>query len=589
MSQDPRYFNDCTKVEPDTNSEQNLNDPFNIPYLNPQPINNSIDEINKVDISINNLGAESNQQEGKILIAQNNDMFDQIEDLNFEQKSNLYSLLNNDRFEEYEISHISEKSQINFNKDHQNEVNENYNDFKEGIKVNINAIQSQNIDIKIENIDMKNEIIFSEIDINDSFIGEQFCIEELINDESIKKLNLYSIEKEKKDENKDKMNISYNEDDYEKTKKILKTFIEKKEAELKFEKYNNKDLENIKKPNCEATEKFNENQEKVKGSDISEKTESFKNEKSKISDSKIEELKHIETNKNRFYFEKKNKSFIKTDSFNKVKVLQDTSNSSTKDSLFSNNASNISFKSQVCFFSDISNVEDKNTIYNNTKIFKDESKLNKSYMFKCNFVINQKSENSQKPNNSLIIGSRINKIEKADNKLSANNKKHIQDKSEISGKELLNNKKKRFKKYIKSKCYTMRNYSDFDKNIFREFRSYLSLKETTYNIKRSLGDKFGEIIDKKDISKSNIELDKKIINSYSNELMKYIFSKDEISNIYEDFLKDNDFHKNYITLKTKTKVYVNYKAYMLYRKNFHKIYCDKYKEKDLDLDENKIS
>ena len=198
MSQDPRYFNDCTKVEPDTNSEQNLNDPFNIPYLNPQPINNSIDEINKVDISINNLGAESNQQEGKILIAQNNDMFDQIEDLNFEQKSNLYSLLNNDRFEEYEISHISEKSQINFNKDHQNEVNENYNDFKEGIKVNINAIQSQNIDIKIENIDMKNEIIFSEIDINDSFIGEQFCIEELINDESIKKLNYIQLKKKKK-------------------------------------------------------------------------------------------------------------------------------------------------------------------------------------------------------------------------------------------------------------------------------------------------------------------------------------------------------------------------------------------------------
>ena len=595
MSQDRRYFNDYTKVEPDTNSEKNLNDPFNVLNLNniiPQEINNSIDDINNVDISINNLDAESNQQEIKIFTPQNNDMFEQIEEINFEQKSNLYSLLNNDRLEENEINEISQKSQIIIFKEHQNEVNENYNDFKEGIKFINNANQSQNIDIKIENIDMKNEILLNEIDINDSFIAEQFCLEELISDDSIKKLNFYSIEKEEKDENKNKMNISHDENDYEKTKKMLKAFIEKKEAELKFEKFNNKGLENIKKPNFESKEKLNENLEKVKASEISEKIESNKNGESKISDSKIEELKYIETNKNKFYIEKKNKSFIKSDSFNEAKVIQDKSNSSTKDSLSPINTSNTSFKSQACFFSDISNEENKNKIFNITKIFKDESKLNKSYMFECNFAINQESEISQKSNNSLISGSRINNMENIKNKLSTNNSEHIQDKTKKSGEDLLKNKRDKVKNFIK-KNYTMRYLSDFEKNIYREFTKYLLVNKKNYNNISSLDDKFWKIISEKNILKKNLELKKKKIKYYSHELMEDIFSKDAIPTIYESFLKDNDFHENYMTLKTvKTKgtneeenkkKYKNEKGYELYRKNFHKIYSYKYKEKDLDL------
>ena len=66
--------------------------------------------------------------------------------------------------------------------------------------------------------------------------------------------------------------------------------------------------------------------------------------------------------------------------------------------------------------------------------------------------------------------------------------------------------------------------------------------------------------------------------SFNHNLMKYLFFNERNSDLYEEFLKDKDFHKNYCE---KENIHPNI-ADDFYRKNFHKIYCDKYKEYDLD-------
>ena len=61
-------------------------------------------------------------------------------------------------------------------------------------------------------------------------------------------------------------------------------------------------------------------------------------------------------------------------------------------------------------------------------------------------------------------------------------------------------------------------------------------------------------------------------------LMILLFSIDGTLELYEKFLDDTEFHRVY-NLKARTKM----RAFEIYRKNFHKIYCDKYKETDLEL------
>ena len=62
-------------------------------------------------------------------------------------------------------------------------------------------------------------------------------------------------------------------------------------------------------------------------------------------------------------------------------------------------------------------------------------------------------------------------------------------------------------------------------------------------------------------------------------LMILLFSIDGTLELYEKFLDDTEFHRVY-NLKARTKYM---RAFEIYRKNFHKIYCDKYKETDLEL------
>ena len=346
---------------------------------------------------------------------------------------------------------------------------------------------------------------------------------------------------------------------------------------MSLENFNNKDFENIKKMNSEKKEKPDESDEKMKSKEISkeEKEEFNKNQKLETSNSGRKDQEDSITNKNIFYIDKKNKPLFKVGPPN-------ISNSTTKDSIISNSASNTCFKCQDSIFSDISNAENRDKILNITKISKDESKLNESNIILNNF------EMKQNIRNSFMFFPNINKNENPLNNLSANNIANFQSKKDEFEEELKNNdtflnlKRDRVKEKIKD---NMRTLGDFEKNIYREFSDYLIEKENENDIKdnASLDKNFWNLIHTKNISKSNLEFEGNKIKSYSYNLIKYIFSKDDISNIYEDFLKDINFHQKYISKNKKRYKYKNNNSYELYRKNIHKIYCEKFKENELEL------
>ena len=149
------------------------------------------------------------------------------------------------------------------------------------------------------------EILLIGLDIDDSFIAEQFYVEKLINDESKKKPNLFQKNKEEKDLNI--INSLCYENKKEKTKKLSEKNKTIKE-EMSLENFNNKDFENIKKMNSEKKEKPDESDEKMKSKEISkeEKEEFNKNQKLETSNSGRKDQEDSITNKNIFYIDKKN-------------------------------------------------------------------------------------------------------------------------------------------------------------------------------------------------------------------------------------------------------------------------------------------
>ena len=232
-----------------------------------------------------------------------------------------------------------------------------------------------------------------------------------------------------------------------------------------------------------------------------------------------------------------------------------------------NNISCITFDVKNKIMENISNwqkeEEKVGQIFNIAKISKDNQRLNKSLYY-----------------NSVINDSNINKSDYIKNNLSFDDIIKFPDKIKKLEDKLLTNKRNRVKDELKPH---MRVLYDFEKNIYREFRIYLFEKKEIYKKEPSLDIKFWELIDINDISKTEIEIEGNKYKDYTHELMKYLFSKDGIPKIYEEFLKDNTFHKNYISKTKKRQNYKNYESYKKYRNNFHKIYCDKYEENDLDL------
>lgn len=567
---DPRYFNNVIKSESNSEKSQN-SEPFNLnfPNVNPHQSNNFFDNINSNNFN-DNLYTANNKQNEETNMTENNNMMEQNYYLNQNKKTNLYNGLKENAIEDYEKKKFFEENHIINNKIH--EVSEKYEEFEKEIKTDNCRNQLFNYYFNINFTE--EEILLIGLDIDDSFIAEQFYVEKLINDESKKKPNLFQKNKEEKDLNI--INSLCYENKKEKTKKLSEKNKTIKE-EMSLENFNNKDFENIKKMNSEKKEKPDESDEKMKSKEISkeEKEEFNKNQKLETSNSGIKDQEDSITNKNIFYIDKKNKPLFKVGPPN-------ISNSTTKDSIISNSASNTCFKCQDSIFSDISNAENRDKILNITKISKDESKLNESNIILNNF------EMKQNIRNSFMFFPNINKNENPLNNLSANNIANFQSKKDEFEEELKNNdtflnlKRDRVKEKIKD---NMRTLGDFEKNIYREFSDYLIEKENENDIKdnASLDKNFWNLIHTKNISKSNLEFEGNKIKSYSYNLIKYIFSKDDISNIYEDFLKDINFHQKYISKNKKRYKYKNNNSYELYRKNIHKIYCEKFKENELEL------
>ena len=567
---DPRYFNNVIKSESNSEKSQN-SEPFNLnfPNVNPHQSNNFFDNINSNNFN-DNLYTANNKQNEETNMTENNNMMEQNYYLNQNKKTNLYNGLKENAIEDYEKKKFFEENHIINNKIH--EVSEKYEEFEKEIKTDNCRNQLFNYYFNINFTE--EEILLIGLDIDDSFIAEQFYVEKLINDESKKKPNLFQKNKEEKDLNI--INSLCYENKKEKTKKLSEKNKTIKE-EMSLENFNNKDFENIKKMNSEKKEKPDESDEKMKSKEISkeEKEEFNKNQKLETSNSGRKDQEDSITNKNIFYIDKKNKPLFKVGPPN-------ISNSTTKDSIISNSASNTCFKCQDSIFSDISNAENRDKILNITKISKDESKLNESNIILNNF------EMKQNIRNSFMFFPNINKNENPLNNLSANNIANFQSKKDEFEEELKNNdtflnlKRDRVKEKIKD---NMRTLGDFEKNIYREFSDYLIEKENENDIKdnASLDKNFWNLIHTKNISKSNLEFEGNKIKSYSYNLIKYIFSKDDISNIYEDFLKDINFHQKYISKNKKRYKYKNNNSYELYRKNIHKIYCEKFKENELEL------
>lgn len=563
-SQVPSYFN--KDIDFNLSEEDSLipNNDFDFTVIFSDavpaiPANAVLKDIPPLKICHNfnyNLNAESNQHCEEFYKIENNQMVEQNYNQNFDNNLNFYKGLLENAVEELEKDKFFEDNLFN----NIYEVDESYEEFKKGIKTNNNLnkmLDDDNDDFAINSME-KEEIIIYGKDVNDSFIVEQFCLEELMNDELSKQSNIFQNKKEENDQNI--MSTPCNENDYEKAKKLIKEYIKKLEGETPNENSNNNDLENTKKSYSKNMKEPYKNHKKIKSSDLSKKKKNV--------DRIRKEMNNFIIKKMIFYIAKKNKSFG-TDG------PQNLSNSSTKDSLSSNNASNTHFKCQINLSSDISNTKKRDKIYNITKIFKDEFKLNKSDIIRNNFEEKQNCEYS-----FLIPSSNINKNQI--NNLSDNNIENISVEKDESKDEdsFLNLKRNRIKDKIKN---NMRTLGDFEKNIYREFRNYLIENEYNLKNKESLDNEFWALIHTKDIKKSNVKFEGNNIYSYSHELIKYIISKDDIPYIYEDFLKDNNFHQKYISQNKKRGIYKNNNSYKLYRKNLHKIYCKKYKESELEL------
>ena len=573
-NRDPRYFINGTVSESEKENDQRLFHSFTLPSHSAK--------LQKLNISFNNKNDndKNNRQDEILNISENNEIIEQANYQNSSRASNLYSRIYDDYSREFEISQLSE-----FHEDIGN-----FNLFKEGIKDDNNGDNFLNSDISsLKKENMSKEILFNGTDIDDSFIVEQFCVEELIFDKSEENNEIPILFKNEKENNKEKkIDTSFDKCDKKEKKKILLDFVKRFEED----DCKNKIWVDEKKQSFGTKENHKDNQEKSKSPEKPKKKIEFITNK-QLKD--INNLKKVQKDKKEkkvtFLIENKNKSFTKEGLSNENKNFQENSNSSTKDSKTSNISYNISYKGQINTSSNILKTENLNNIscitfdvknkimenisnwqkeeekvgqiFNIAKISKDNPRLNKSLYY-----------------NSVINDSNINKSDYIKNNLSFDDIIKFPDKIKKLEDKLLTNKRNRVKDELKphmSKLY------DFEKNIYREFRIYLFEKKEIYKKEPSLDIKFWELIDINDISKTEIEIEGNKYKDYTHELMKYLFSKDGIPKIYEEFLKDNTFHKNYISKNAKRQKYKNYESYEKYRNNFHKIYCDKYEENDLDL------
>jgi len=234
-------------------------------------------------------------------------------------------------------------------------------------------------------------------------------------------------------------------------------------------------------------------------------------------------------------------------------------------------------------------------------ILEDKKKLNsdkngKFFVIKNNNELKQETKvaiNSAAPpqTNSMKNDKSVKQI-KNQNKIFKVLECHRISKEIKSKEEIIKKKRDKIKGIFRSKLSLVKGKSkkqltlgDIERYNYRKFKKYLKKKKDEYNLNNYFWDAF--FAPKKDrepvleltINKENIKFP-----SHSHKLMAFLFSiDDDISNLYENLLKDEDFQNNYEVDKEIPNVYI----YKFYGKNLHKIYCDKYEESDLDRDMEK--
>ena len=636
--EDPRYFNGVPHVNPDDINFQNEIEPFDIsalgPQLPPQSQNSFENSIENKNLNMDGINPQNNGEINMDIDNNNiNNLGEQnpnpdLDDLNPQNKEDINMNLSNNNIIDLGDQIPDNISNI-FNGPNEDEDNINYHEFSEGIYKQKEENEDQSIALDFEEFCTEKELKKCGIELSDSFINEQLLLDEIfsgpLKSQCSSDKGRLSLDNENSDFNEVK-NIKLTSKESEKNpKKIFKIYKIKNSKNNKSSFFI--DISEEQKSKEQAELNKNENLNINQSYEFKEKNK-FEGEEIKIIDKKNKPL-----------FSSKKSLEEKFNSKNSTNISSKIYNSSTKDSMTLNNSSNNRSNVLVGISSDISNLDNsnkfssidkdsKNNNLNNTmnnlnyiQIFKDkqkifhiskETKLNKIFkddiklnigekdtinISGINLELKNESEIIQNshislPNKSFIFPMELDENKKPNinvfgepifNIPNKNNKKAKNSKDD----ELLKKKRNRVVDEIQTQ---IKKYQDLEKRIYREFREYLRKNEKYKEIK-GVSEEFWEKYLNKDISKANIIIEGKKIKSYCHELIKYLFSIDDISKIYEEFLNDKKFHEDYMNnINEKNENIIIYKStFEFYRKNMHKIYCDKYEESDLELDFKKFN
>lgn len=517
----------------DITHPQNENIPMNEP--NPFP--------NLLDINLNSSYRPNN---GEVCIFQNNNNFSYLNGENCQNSSmNIYN--------QCDEGEMDLEEEINTNKDQQADINEK--DFNEELEKQKKENQSLKFDFK--DYCVEKEMRQSGNDLSDSFLDEQFFLNDILFPSEKNQNILHLIEIEG---NADNFDINKNKE----SKTLPKEKDNNQEGLFQSKGGINEDSVNSNKLNFFEEKRNTENSIMQEEPEQNEFFDIFSQKSEEEPKFETEELKEI---KNKY-------SFSNGKNFEDKFCFQ--SSGSTKDSINVNNSSNNQSNAFVGINS-ISNDEDSiNDKSNNIMNFLEQagmSDIKKERKFweisESNSIIGDKMEveifhsSFSLPEKSFNFGLNSNKSHILNNNLSSCDLKRDRVIEEIEA---------RMKKIISS--------GDLEKRIHKEFKCYLK-KDNKYKKIFGVNNDFWKKYSK---SKINMEINGKEIKSYSHELSEYLFKFEGIAEKYEEFLEDIKFH-DYYKIKTrnqnkKTSFNIDFE---LYRKNFHKIYCNKYQVSDLYL------
>jgi hypothetical protein len=229
-------------------------------------------------------------------------------------------------------------------------------------------------------------------------------------------------------------------------------------------------------------------------------------------------------------------------------------------------------------------------IHNNSEIkINIPNKLNNSKQIKKDSTINGSTGDSTQKNNINI--SLINKYKYPFEIIHPKEEDSISKimKLNMSSENLYSNFKRK-RKIIREEIKIYKPFKkseDLEKSILRKFKGYLRYEKDN-KIKE-----FQEIFDEdRNFWDSFLKNSKpfefkeggetKKFNSYSKDLMNFIFKRDDVDDLYEKFISDKSYIKHILeNLDNKSEDYK--RAYLITLKNLNKKYNGKYKDGDLEL------